>query len=1698
MRKKFMKWKRATAIATGVMLVAASTAGGIASLPSWAASYGNEYNLDVANAFQEFDGWGLSLSWWATEIGDWTRQGSSGMQKREEVMEAIYGKSGLNLNIARYNVGGGDDPTHTHMTDDRNTPGWRGATTQTVEAKEGEEIEVPEGSFLSDDKTKFYTPDDRYFFEASDGSTLSWEQTPDHRQLWVLDWIQNHHEEDLITEYYSNSPPYWMTRTGCSSGGENKGSNLVNDEKHNQAFVDYFLDVYEYLVSQGFKLDNIQPFNESGSTYWGLNGDQEGSYFSAQHKIDVLATLIDEMNERGLEVPYNWGDETNTDVAYSQYNQARSLTAKNGMKGADIVDGADRVTYHIYSRNDNTMMRLYHNAKAHGQELYMSEICYTTGSEYDPNAMSTGFEYTQSILDTVKYGGVDAYVFWQGVEDMVGQIKSGTNYGLIQGVYYTQEEAETQGTDLAAMGLNYQDFVLSKAYYMSGQYTKYINQGYTIVDIDDSGSMAAIAPDGKTLVVVKQNKNSDADSFKLNLGGFKASSVEKIYTDKTHNWAKETVSTDGDSLIDTVDGSSVTTYVIHGSRTGRAGYFIDDCMMQGNMKLEDITAALAEEENAEKELYYATFDSSNSGWGGAVGYFGSSSNDGNSPAYMAFRFKGTGFGLTFPRKNDAGAIDVWVDTAVTQTATAHVDLYNGSQISRGVVYSRTDLEDGWHTVYVKSGRGSQNRWVNFDGTFIYTAKDAAVSNKALNLSNVAGLDGRLKFDYIAEGYDGYEIFAETRVSGGDWVRGETALTGGNATVSVNGDRAQLRLVAVKDDEAIYSPVQVADILTSTDGVLYFVDSGTSATASLSTGAVLGELQSASDMKFGVDPFSGVSWGYTNTLKSGVTTAGYHGSDEAMTSMMALENVNEKSLEYQFTIPAAGTYKVALGFFGGGSSWGSRAADITVNTQTKSITLNEQTYTAESFTVTTTQANEILTVSVTNNSGNTFLSLIAITEEGVKLPLYTSAASNYNTQTAARAGEIYVGADLMNEVKKASFTAYFSDGTHREYAATDAGVSYTVQTGKIVAGGDIAATLTAQEIPGVAAQVKFTWMQEGAEQLYYNIDIGFTGTGTPPDDTAGLIGSKQSTTHDRTYGADTSKGTSWGYVGDRDDVNWRNDGSNEWSIREEKGAGKNGTLTYKMTGFQPHESLKMMTGGHCGDNWGGRVYTVNCNGTAVGEIELKNGQRTYETFTEGVAADENGELTVTFVKKSGDNPQVGYIKVWSTGANLPKDAAIASDKTTVSREDTITLRNLNTAATVYVLDENDAVLGSFKPTGATASVRVSDYLPANSYELHFVQATANVTNVSNELVVDVPDVDFTMDTEWIEGGRAMAILFKPHAAHGVTSLTITAPDGATSPLTEGFFYRAKLNGEYTVKLVSNGATVVKTITVENIDLVNLEKTYSTQTWTSENVTLTLTPHATSGIAAVEVNGAPVTLNQGTYVIEATENGQYEVVIETLAGFRYEETVSVTNIDKSQPAVTLGIDFAAAGGLTLDYEAVSASGGKLYISVDGGAKQEVTESEAISLDREGKYEISFTSGTGVQTATQTYYVTYGAEKSQLASVTIGADGTVTVTEKARAVPQAKLYRAGESTAIASMKTEKAGKYYLEIESGNEKEIIVFSIAAPSAGIIDNTKPAPSGNGGSNSGVMIAGIVIGCAALVAAGVVCTLLVLKGRKKQ
>ena len=65
-----------------------------------------------------FQGWGTSLCWWANRLG-------YSDTLAQKAADAFYGDDGLRMNIMRYNIGGGDDPTHTHIRrTDSAVPGW--------------------------------------------------------------------------------------------------------------------------------------------------------------------------------------------------------------------------------------------------------------------------------------------------------------------------------------------------------------------------------------------------------------------------------------------------------------------------------------------------------------------------------------------------------------------------------------------------------------------------------------------------------------------------------------------------------------------------------------------------------------------------------------------------------------------------------------------------------------------------------------------------------------------------------------------------------------------------------------------------------------------------------------------------------------------------------------------------------------------------------------------------------------------------------------------------------------------------------------------------------------------------------------------------------------------------------------------------------------------------------------------------------------------------------------------------------------------------------------------------------------------------------------------------------------------------------------------------------------------------------------
>jgi len=80
-----------------------------------------DITIDPALKSQVLEGWGASLCWWANIMGGFSDA------KVKTICDWITDPvNGMNMNIFRFNIGGGDDPTHNHMrSDGGDMPGYK-------------------------------------------------------------------------------------------------------------------------------------------------------------------------------------------------------------------------------------------------------------------------------------------------------------------------------------------------------------------------------------------------------------------------------------------------------------------------------------------------------------------------------------------------------------------------------------------------------------------------------------------------------------------------------------------------------------------------------------------------------------------------------------------------------------------------------------------------------------------------------------------------------------------------------------------------------------------------------------------------------------------------------------------------------------------------------------------------------------------------------------------------------------------------------------------------------------------------------------------------------------------------------------------------------------------------------------------------------------------------------------------------------------------------------------------------------------------------------------------------------------------------------------------------------------------------------------------------------------------------------------
>jgi hypothetical protein len=187
---------------------------------------------------QTFRGWGMSLAWEANDLYGGAHQPAriTDPAIQSHYMDLLFGDPAtrltLGFTIARYNIGGGDDPSHHHMRPDAQMEG----------------------------------------FEPAAGAAFDWSRDASQRRMLQ----EAKRRSATVFEAASYSPPYWMTLSGCSAGASQPNQDNLRPEMRTR-FVDYLATVVKHFhEAEGIDFESLEPLNEPDGTWWRAYGGQEG------------------------------------------------------------------------------------------------------------------------------------------------------------------------------------------------------------------------------------------------------------------------------------------------------------------------------------------------------------------------------------------------------------------------------------------------------------------------------------------------------------------------------------------------------------------------------------------------------------------------------------------------------------------------------------------------------------------------------------------------------------------------------------------------------------------------------------------------------------------------------------------------------------------------------------------------------------------------------------------------------------------------------------------------------------------------------------------------------------------------------------------------------------------------------------------------------------------------------------------------------------------------------------------------------------------------------------------------------------------------------------------------------------------------------------------------------------------------------
>ena len=452
--------------------------------------------LNTEKEYQTFKGIGASGAWWAQIVGGWEHiDEKTGLPVRDRIAELLYNKErGIGMTTYRYNIGAGSKHS------------GKGEYSQPARATE--------------------------CFETSKGE---YDWTRDSDAVYMMKKCVENGAEEVV--FFVNSPIERLTKNGLA---HNKKHQLFHENisKQNYSeFAKYCLDVTEHFVNEGVPIKYLSPVNEP---IWVWNGGQEGCFYRPKSVRRVFKVFAKGLRERDSLNGVKLSGAESGDLRWFNKSYTRQL-----LKDADVRKCLDGVDVHSYclpipipinipflNNRIGFVKRFRKWMDKHYPEtpVVMSEWTHMQGGR--DCGMDSALQMVKVMYEDFTYLNAVSWQHWIAVSEV----------DYCDGLIY----------------INLQDksFEITKRFYATGNYTKYVNLGAKRIDaqIDDEDLLVTSFKSEDEIVIVVANMSNKEKNVSLPFNKDILVSV----TDKERNLEESMVNSENICL----SPKSVTTMVI--------------------------------------------------------------------------------------------------------------------------------------------------------------------------------------------------------------------------------------------------------------------------------------------------------------------------------------------------------------------------------------------------------------------------------------------------------------------------------------------------------------------------------------------------------------------------------------------------------------------------------------------------------------------------------------------------------------------------------------------------------------------------------------------------------------------------------------------------------------------------------------------------------------------------------------------------------------------------------------------------------------------------------------------------------------------------------------------------------------------------------------------------------------------------------